>query len=119
MRRVFFLPLLLIAAILGGCDDVTGVGGGRNVEGRWSGTVDREDIYLTLVEDNGRIHGSGTWGPDPMTVDGTRSGSDLSLVFEFSEFSPVSLQGEIRNDRIEGWVTGSGYRDEPATLWRD
>ena len=69
MRRVVFLSLLLIAAILGGCDDVTGISGGRDVEGRWSGSVDREDIYLTLVEDNGRIHGSGTWGPDAMTVE--------------------------------------------------
>jgi hypothetical protein len=119
MRRVVLVPMLVLAAVLGGCDDVTGIGGGRSVEGQWSGTVDREDIFLTLSEDDGRIHGSGSWGPDAITVDGTRSGSDVSLVFEFSDFDPANLQGEIANDRIEGWVTGSGYRDEPATLWRD
>lgn len=119
MRRVLLLPMLLIAAFLAGCSDVTGIGGGRSVEGQWAGTVDREDIFMTLSEDNGRIHGSGTWGPDVITIDGTRSGSNVSLVFEFSEYEPVNLQGSISNDRIEGWVTGSGYRDEPATLWRD
>lgn len=119
MRRSVLLPLLLSAFLLGGCGDVTGIGTGGSVTGTWSGTVDREDIYLTLTEDRGRIHGSGSWGFDAVTVTGHRARSDVSLVIEFFDFQPINFQGSVMNDRMDGWVTGSGFRGNPVTFWRD
>lgn len=119
MRRVILLLVLLSPFVIAGCGDVTGVAGGRSVSGVWSGTVDREDIFLTLTEDRGRIQGSGSWGFDAVTVTGNRAGSDISLVFEFFDFEPINLQGTVSGNTIEGWLTGSGFRGDPATLWRD
>lgn len=119
MRAVVLLFSLVFAGFLGGCSDAVGIGGGRSVEGPWAATVDREDIFVTLREDRGEIRGSGSWGFDAVTVRGTRAGSDVSLVFEFYEFNPINFQGTIRGDRLEGWLTGSGFHGESATFWRD
>jgi hypothetical protein len=119
MRRFVFLPFLLIAALFVGCGDATGIGGGRSVQGTWSGTVDREDIFLTLSEDRGQIWGSGSWGFDAITVSGNRAGSEVSLVFEFGRYQPINFQGSIASNRMDGWLTGSGFRGDPAVFWRD
>lgn len=119
MRKLFWLPFLMIAVLLSGCSDATGIGGGDAVSGPWVGTVDREDILVTLTEDRGAIRGSGSWGFDAVTVRGNRAGRDVSLIFEFSEFEPVNFQGTLAGDRMEGWLTGSGFQGEPVSLWRD
>jgi hypothetical protein len=119
MRRAVLLPILLFALLAAGCSDVTGIGGGRSVSGLWSGTVDREDIFLTLTEDRGQIHGSGSWGRDAVTVTGNRAGSEVSLIVEFFDYQPINFQGSVTRDRMDGWLTGSGFQGDPATLWRD
>lgn len=119
MRRAVLLVFLMIPVFLAGCSDAVGIGGVRSIEGPWAATVDREDIFVTLSEDRGEIWGSGSWGFDAVTVRGNRAGSDVSLVFEFVEFNPINFQGSLRGDRLEGWLTGSGFRGEPATFWRD
>ena len=119
MRAFAVIPILLIAMLTTGCGDATGIGGGRAVTGIWSGVVEREDIFLTLTEDRGQITGSGNWGFDAVTITGNRAGSDVSLNFQFFEYEPINFQGRMSNDRMEGWLTGSGFRGEAATFWRD
>lgn len=119
MRHAVMLAILMIAGLFAGCSDAVGIGGGRSVNGSWSGTVDREDIYLTLTEDRGQIWGSGSWGYDAVTVSGNRAGPEISFVVDFAAYNPVNFQGTIRNNQLEGWLTGSGYRGDGVVFWRD
>ena len=119
MRRLVLLVLLLATGFLAGCGDVAGIGGGRSLDGDWAGTVDREDVYLTLREDNGTVRGSGYWGPDRVTVYGDRRGADVSFVVEFHGFDPATFEGVVSGDELDGWLTGSGWYSEPVLFWRD
>ena len=119
MRGAVLLVFLLLTGFLAGCSDAVGIGLGRSVDGAWAATVDYEDIFVTLTEDRGEIWGSGSWGFDAVRVRGNRAGADVSLVFEFSAYNPINFQGTLRGDRLEGWLTGSGFRGDPATFWRD
>jgi hypothetical protein len=119
MRTATIITMFITLLLATGCEDVSGIGGGRSLSGVWSASVDREDIFVTLTEDRGQIHGSGSWGYDAVTVVGNRAGADVSLVFEFYDFNPINFQGSLAHNRIDGWLTGSGFRGESATFWRD
>lgn len=118
MRKFVFFPLVALLFLVG-CSDALGVGRG-SVDGQWTARVDGEEVWMTLREDNrGRITGSGDWGWDPIYIRGDRRGSEIYLVFEFDRYSPVNFDGTLRNREIEGRITGSGWRGEYVTFWRD
>lgn len=119
MRNAVLLMILMFAGLSAGCSDAVGIGGGRSVNGSWIATVDREDIYLTLTEDRGQIWGSGSWGYDPVTVNGNRAGSEISLIIDFAAYNPINFQGSIRDNQLEGRLSGSGYRGDGIVFWRD
>ena len=118
MRRVFTIPLLLLALLLAACDDLSGLGG-RSVDGDWSARLDGEDLWMTLREDRGEIWGEGEWGFDDVYVTGERNGSQVYLVFEFVRFDPVEFEGTIRGTELDGWVQGSGWNGERVRFYRD
>jgi hypothetical protein len=117
MRRFVIFPLFALL-LLAGCSDVVGISS-RSVDGDWTARVDGETIWVTLREDSrGRITGSGEWGWSQVYVSGDRRGSDVYLIFEFDRFSPVTLDGTLRNREIDGRLQGSGY-NQYITLRRD
>ncbi len=118
MRKLVLFPLLALL-FLAGCSDALGIDG-RSVSGEWTARVDSENVWMSLREDGrGRITGSGEWGWDHVYVSGDRRGSEVYLVFEFDRYSPITLDGTIRNREIDGRLTGSGWRGDRVTFWRD
>jgi len=117
MRRSIIFPLFALLFLVG-CVDSVGVGR-SSVDGNWSARVDGENVWVTLREDRGRITGTGDWGWDRVYVRGDRRGSEVFLLFEFDRFSPIQFDGTVRGREIDGRLTGSGYRGEYVTFWRD
>lgn len=118
MRRLAFIPLLLVVLLLGACTDITGVGS-RTLDGRWSARIDGETIWISLRDDRGRIRGSGEWGWDEVYINGDRYGSEVYLYFEFNRYNPIEFEGRISRREFEGRIYGSGYHGERVRFRRD
>ena len=118
MRRLALFPLLLLIVVLGACADATGPGR-RALDGDWSARIDGETVWISLREDRGSIRGSGEWGVDDVYVSGERYDSEVRLVFEFSRYNPIELEGRLVSQEIEGRLYGSGYQGELVRFRRD
>lgn len=117
MRRFALLPLLL-ALLLGACEDLTGPGG-RSLDGEWTARIEGEEVWVSLRDDRGEIRGSGEWGYDNVWVTGERIDSDVYLTFEFDDYEPIELEGTIVSREIEGRLYGSGLEGERIRFRRD
>jgi hypothetical protein len=118
MRRITVFPLLLSALLLGGCDELGGLGG-RSIDGEWRARIDGEEVWVTLRDDRGEIRGSGDWGFDDVYVTGDRFDSDVYLEFEFYDYDPIDFEGVVRGREIEGRFFGSGLDGERVRFYRD
>lgn len=115
MRRFILLPILAVL-MLGACSDIAGLGG--SVDGDWRATIGGEDVRVSLRDDGGDIWGNGYWGYDKVYVFGSRSGSGVSLRFEFDGYNPIDLDGTVRRGLIDGRLYGSGYNGDYARFDR-
>jgi hypothetical protein len=117
MRWVTIVSLLLLAPLLGACDDVAGLGT-RSVDGEWRAAIDREEVWLSLRDHRGEIRGSGRWGYDDVFVRGERFGSEVRIEFDFDRYAPIELEGVVRGRDIEGRLYGSGFHGERVRFHR-
>ena len=108
MRRITIYPLLLLALLLGACDDISGLGR-RSVDGDWLARIDGDEVFLTLRDDDGNIWGSGAWGWDEVIVTGDRFDSDVEMQFAFDRYAPIAFEGVVRGNELDGRLYGSGY----------
>ena len=118
MRRLALLPVLLATLFLGACDDLTAPGS-RSLDGQWSARIDGEEVWVSLRDDRGDIRGSGDWGFDDVSVRGERIDSEVYLIFEFDDFNPIELEGEIVSREIDGRLYGSGLEGDRVRFRRD
>src|SRR5690606_15393912 len=100
MRRFTLIPLLLLLALVGACDDITGPGS-RDLDGEWSARIDGETVWFSLRDSRGDLRGDGEWGYDRIYVDGERFDRDVYLVFEFNGFNPIEFEGRVSSREIE------------------
>ena len=117
MRRITIFPLLLLALLLGACDDVSGLGA-RSVDGDWLARIDGEEVFMSLRDDRGEIRGTGAWGWDEALVTGDRFDSEVDLRFTFDRYEPIEIEGVVRGNEIDGRVYGSGYDGERVRFER-
>lgn len=117
MRRTALIPVLLML-VLGACTDFAGPGR-RSLDGMWSARVDGETVRITLTEDARGIRGSGEWGWDRVYVTGDRFHDEVYLVFEFGQYNPIELEGQVFSGEIDGRLYGSGYHGDLVRFRRD
>ena len=118
MRRLALIPLLLVVLLLGACDDLTGPGS-RSLDGEWVTRIDGEEVWMSLRDDRGQIRGSGEWGFDDVSIRGERFDEEVYLIFEFDDFNPIELEGEIRSREIDGRLSGRGLDGDRVSFPRD
>lgn len=115
-----FTGVLVSAALLTGCDSITGKDKDPSITGQWTAAIDGEAVMMTLSEKDQQITGSGSWGGDAISVTGTHVHPNVSMVVEFARFQPVNFQGSFVDDnQIRGSATGSGFGGQSITLNRN
>ncbi len=122
------VALGLVAWACGG-KDATGVS--VPVNGEWAGTTSQANgqfgFDMTVTEDStGHVSGTG-WatgfggagGSIAYAVDGTRSGSRVTLTFNSSGFYPPTFTATLTDaSTLDGHLSDSGFNNAPLTLHR-
>lgn len=107
MRKLFILSVVLLAAC-----------GGSSAVGNWSGTLGSDSCTMTLGGSDSALIGSGTCGSLVDSINGTLSGSVLSLTLSHSGYEPVLVTGSCDGSTITAVANGSGFQETPLHMTR-
>lgn len=114
-----------VALLAGGGD---GDGDGEpdpSLSGTWTGVLTVEggvvvDVFFTLFQEGNNVTGYGRMGSLNIdSVTGTNVYPDVNLTLEASGFYPVYFVGRFSDkDTVFGFLSGSGFVNDPLTLRR-
>ncbi len=122
MRRIWLVALALSMTACGGDSNEPST---PEVEGSWSGTVQPSGtLVLNLTETDGNVTGNGTLTAPglglPITASGTytRSIASTSMTLSSPGFETMNLNATITEQRMVGFLNGSGFTNAAITLDR-
>jgi hypothetical protein len=126
MKRIVLLVLIATTALAGCGGDSTGPM--AVATGHWFGTMQSTDVIgttlsLQIVESGGMVTGTASLGganvPKQLTVTGTYSPPNLSLIMSLGALTPsANLTGTIAGNSMTAVVNGSGFINDPITMAR-
>jgi hypothetical protein len=122
MRKILALALLVTLAACG--DDKPTQPAAATATGTWAGTIEGQQLTLTLVQNGGAVSGTGTMSNTPsgtraLTATGTFTAPNLTLTLSSGTAAPMALQGAVSGNALTATLSGSGWTGEAITMQRN